>query len=105
MFICEIKPALDFFMNLSDLFNVYETINNWLGRLYLHPQYNPKLALTVFYLFGQLKDMLCGMKFHDNNRSKKFPELVLISTKRFHYSRLIQKWDKCFNVAGDYVGN
>jgi len=57
-------------------------------------------------LFSPLKEKLRGKKFNGNDGVKKNVLNWLRQDKDFlaaGINKLIKRWDKCINVAGDYV--
>jgi len=58
-------------------------------------------------LFGPLKEKLRGIKFNGNDNVKEnMLNWLRHQDKDFFVAginKLIKRWDKCINVAGDYV--
>jgi len=65
------------------------------------------LAPSDFHLFDPLKEKLRGKKFNGNNNVKEnVLNWLRHQDKNFFAagkSKLIKRWDKYINVAGDYV--
>ena len=78
------------------------------GReLLQHPPYSPHLAPSDFHLLGQQKECLGGIKF-DNNEDVQQHVLQFLwaADKDFYgagFSRLVDRWERCIELQGDYV--
>uniref|UniRef100_A0A0N5CDX6 Histone-lysine N-methyltransferase SETMAR n=1 Tax=Strongyloides papillosus TaxID=174720 RepID=A0A0N5CDX6_STREA len=72
-----------------------------------HPPYSSDFAPSDFYLFGPLKDSLRGVKFNNNGEIKEEIQKWLRSEDKNFFAtgirKLVERWDKCINVADDYV--
>lgn len=73
----------------------------------LHLLYSPDLVPADFHGFGPLKEALSGKTFQNNEDVKNFmgkwlkqqdKDFFIVGTKK-----LVNSWDKCINVGGDYV--
>lgn len=65
------------------------------------------LAPFDFHLFSPLKEFLRGTKFEDNKAIKKVVhEWLRQQGKEFFTTgirKLVEQWDKCLNVGGNYI--
>lgn len=72
-----------------------------------HPAYSPDLAPSDYYLFRNLKSHLRGHRFADDESLKANVEAWFEGQdKDFYYqgiNSLAEKWQKCIDVAGDYI--
>jgi histone-lysine N-methyltransferase SETMAR len=68
-----------------------------------HPPYSPDLAPSDFYLFGALKDAICGKRFGSDDEVAEdvavSAGLILVKT---WIHALVSRWRKAVAV-GDYV--
>jgi histone-lysine N-methyltransferase SETMAR len=72
-----------------------------------HPLYSPDLAPSDFRLFGPLKRHLSVEHFPDDEAvEREVTAWFRQQPKEFYvagFQGLVKRWDKCFNVQGDYV--
>lgn len=84
-----------------------ETIHKMGWEILHHPPYSPDLAPSDFHLFGPLKEALRGKKFGNNEDVKNFVGKWLKQQDKDFFAagikKLVNRWDKCINVGGDYV--
>jgi histone-lysine N-methyltransferase SETMAR len=80
---------------------------NYSGNFFKHPPYRPDLAPSDYYLFGPLKNHLCGKRFADDEEAEMEVQKWLRQLSKDFYAvgfeALIKRWDKCTNVGGKYV--
>ena len=76
-------------------------------EIFDHPPYNPDLAPSDFHLFTKLKDFLGGTRFGSDEELKKTVNTWLNELAAEEYNtgilKLVNRYDKCLNVGGDYV--
>ena len=72
-----------------------------------HPPYSPDLALSDFHVFRPLKEFLGGHHFSIDDEVKQAVLGWFSHTDTSFYAEafqaLVKCWDKCINVAGEYV--
>jgi len=72
-----------------------------------HPPYSLDLALSDFHLFGPLKEFLGGQHFSTDDEVKQAVLGWFSHTDKSFYANsfqaLVKHWDKCINVAGEYI--
>ena len=72
-----------------------------------HPPYSPDLAPSGFHLFEPLKEFLGGQHFSTDDEVKQAVLGWFSRTDKSFYAEafqaLVKCWDKCINVAGEYV--
>ncbi|KAK7862353.1 hypothetical protein R5R35_006926 [Gryllus longicercus] len=82
------------------------TISKLKWDLLPHPPYSPDLAPSDFYLFGQLKSHLQGMRFADNDAViHSVREWICRQPKDFYEKdirMLPGRWKKCIESGGKY---
>ncbi|GBN41322.1 hypothetical protein AVEN_93684-1, partial [Araneus ventricosus] len=75
--------------------------------LFDHPPYSPDLAPSDFHLFLKLKEFLGGKRFGSNEELENAVTTWLNELAIEEYDmgilQLVDKYDKCLNVGGDYV--
>jgi len=58
-------------------------------------------------LFGPLKESLGGVKFENNEDAQQHVlQLLRAADKDFYaagFSRLVERWERCTELQGDYV--
>jgi len=73
-----------------------------------HPSYSPDLAPSDFHLFLHLKSFLACRRFYDDNKVKESVTMCFASHAASFYDEgiqnLVQRYDKCLNNGGNYVG-
>ncbi|KAJ4434601.1 hypothetical protein ANN_23163 [Periplaneta americana] len=78
-------------------------------EIFDHPPYSPDLAPSDFHLFTKLKDFLGGTRFGSDEELKKTVNTWLNELAAEEYNtgilKLVNRYDKCLNVGGDYVEN
>ncbi|KAJ4442184.1 hypothetical protein ANN_12050 [Periplaneta americana] len=84
--------------------------NCWINsvwEIFDHPPYSPDLAPSDFHLFTKLKDFLGGTRFGSDEELKKTVNTWLNELAAEEYNtgilKLVNRYDKCLNVGGDYV--
>lgn len=84
-----------------------ETVQKLKFEVLQHPAYSPDLAPSDYHLFGPLKDNLRGRHFGTTNELKEAVHDFLHNQPKSFYSsgieKLINRWTKCIDNAGDYV--
>jgi hypothetical protein len=72
-----------------------------------HPSYSPDLAPSGFYLFGPLKDALCGTRFENDKSVIRAVRTWLREQETSWYREglhaLVSRWRKAVDVDGDYM--
>jgi len=72
-----------------------------------HPPYSPDLAPSDFYLFGPIKEVLCGHNSPSNDTTTAVVKQWVTSTGadifEFSMQALVHSWWKCIPIGGDYV--
>lgn len=72
-----------------------------------HPPYSPDLAPSDYHLFTKMKAELAGERFTSDEEVKeavtKWTKEVAASFYEEGISKLISRYTKCIDVAGDYV--
>jgi len=78
-------------------------------ELLQHPPYSLDLAPTDFHLFGPLKESLGGIiKFeNDEDVQQHVIQFLRAADKHFYavcsFSQLIERWERCIELHGDYL--
>ena len=76
-------------------------------ELLQHPPYSLDLAPSDFHLFGPLKESLGGIKFENNEAVQRHVlQFLRAADKDFYaagFSRLVERWQDCIELQGDYV--
>ena len=72
-----------------------------------HPAYTPDLILSDYYLFRNLKCHLRGTRFADNESFEAVVKAWFEGHGREFFFQGVnssaEKWQKCNDVAGDYI--
>ncbi|GBM15065.1 hypothetical protein AVEN_150084-1 [Araneus ventricosus] len=75
--------------------------------IFEHPPYSPDLAPSDFHLFLNLKEFLGGKRFGSDAEFEKAVTTWLNELAAEEYDigilKLVDKYDKCLNVGGDYI--
>ncbi|GBN55273.1 hypothetical protein AVEN_227281-1, partial [Araneus ventricosus] len=73
-----------------------------------HPPYSPDLAPSDFHLFLKLKEFLGGKRFGSDEELRNAMATWFNELAAEEYGmgilKLVERYDKCLNVGGDYVG-
>ncbi|KAJ4446928.1 hypothetical protein ANN_13629 [Periplaneta americana] len=84
-----------------------ELLDQFGWEIFDHPPYSPDLAPSDFQLFTKLKDFLGGTRFGSDEELKKTVNTWLNELAAEEYNtgilKLVNRYDKCLNVGGDYV--
>ncbi|KAJ4426673.1 hypothetical protein ANN_26471 [Periplaneta americana] len=84
-----------------------ELLDQFGWEIFDHPPYSPELAPSDFHLFTKLKDFLGGTRFGSDEELKKTVNTWLNELAAEEYNtgilKLVNRYDKCLNVGGDYV--
>ena len=84
-----------------------ETINKLGFEVLEHPAYSPDLAPSNYHLFVPLKDALRGRKFSSDESVQKAVHQWLCDQPKTFFSdgiyKLVDRWNKCIEMGGDYV--
>ncbi|GBM94083.1 hypothetical protein AVEN_135185-1 [Araneus ventricosus] len=92
---------------LSDVVLVDQTDEKSGLSVLQHPPYSPDLAPSEFNLFGPLKQHLGVKHFADDDDVQHEGLLWMRQELKAFYAAgigaLIERWDKCINIGGDYV--
>ena len=71
-----------------------------------HPPNRPDLSPCYFHTFGDLKNDICGYRFHSGEEVQEWMRLWIhqqpISFYKTGIDRLVLQWDKCINTIGNY---
>ena len=71
-----------------------------------HPLYSPDLAPGDFHLFPKLKEHLKGQHFSYDEEVKSAVRKWFQKENNFfkdRFQKLVQHWQKCIEVRGDFV--
>ena len=72
-----------------------------------HPPYSLDLAPSDFHVFGPLKEFHEVQHFSTDDEVKQAVVGWFSCTDKSFYAKafqaLVKRWDKCINVAGEYV--
>ena len=86
---------------------VLDTIHDLRWSRLNHPAYSPDLAPSDFRVFPDLKKTLKGIKFEDDDVLKSAVFDWLDGQPKSYWEKTIsearERWQKCFNLGGDYV--
>ncbi|GBN55081.1 hypothetical protein AVEN_148992-1 [Araneus ventricosus] len=78
-----------------------------IAPLFDHPPYSPDLAPSDFHLFLKLKEFLGGKRFGSDEELENAVTTWLNELEAEEYGmgilKLVDRYDKCLNVGGDYV--
>ncbi|KAJ4425610.1 hypothetical protein ANN_27806 [Periplaneta americana] len=84
-----------------------ELLDHFGWEIFDHPPYSPDLAPSDFHLLTKLKDFLGGTHFGSDEELKKTVNTWLNELAAEEYNtgilKLVNRYDKCLNVGGDYV--
>ncbi|KAJ4433849.1 hypothetical protein ANN_16161 [Periplaneta americana] len=84
-----------------------ELLDQFGWEIFDYSPYSPDLAPSDFHLFTKLKDFLGGMRFGSDEELKKTVNTWLNELAAEEYNmgilKLVNRYDKCLNVGGDYV--
>ena len=81
-----------------------ETVEEMGWELLLHPPYSPDLHTSDFHLFGPLKESLKGVKFENyEDVQQQFLRAADKDLYAAGFSRLVERWERCIELQGDYV--
>ncbi|GBL96194.1 hypothetical protein AVEN_118740-1 [Araneus ventricosus] len=84
-----------------------ELLDQFGQKIFDHPPYSPDLAPSDFHLFLKLKEFLGGKRFGSDEESEKAVTTCLNELAAEEYDlgilKLVDRYDKCLNVGGDYV--
>jgi histone-lysine N-methyltransferase SETMAR len=74
-----------------------------------HAPYSPDRVPSDYHVFGPLKNFLAGQRFiSDGDADTPDRRWFRAQTTEFYnsgVSKLVMRWDKCLNRAGDCVAN
>ena len=72
-----------------------------------HPAYSPDLAPSDYYLFPNLKKFLAGKRFTSNDEAIAAVNGYFANLPESHFNDGIEllkkRWNKCFEVSGDFI--
>jgi len=84
-----------------------EKIRDFGWELFDHPPYSPDLAPSDYFLFLHLKQWLGGQRFDEDEELKTAVDNWFNSQAANFYAeglkKLVQRYEKCLEVNGDYV--
>jgi [histone H3]-lysine36 N-dimethyltransferase SETMAR len=84
-----------------------EKIQDFRWELFNHPPYSPDLAPSDYFLFLHFKRWLGGQRFENDKEIKNAVENWFNSQAVSFYAeglrKLVQRYEKCLEVNGDYV--
>jgi hypothetical protein len=86
--------------------NTNEPLQNFKWEVPEHPPYKPHLASSDFHLLGPLKHHLSAEHIPDEAAEREVTTWFQQQPKEFYasgFQGLLQQWDKCLTVQGDYV--
>jgi hypothetical protein len=73
----------------------------------LHPAFSPDLALSDFYLFGKLKNVMKGYAFRNENKLSLGIMSEVSKISREELEAIFDEWllrlNWCININGEYV--
>ena len=84
-----------------------ETINHLGFEVLEHPAYSLDLAPSDYHLFGLLKNALRGRQFSTDKEVREAVYKWLRDQPKTFLEgirKLVDRWTKCFEKEGDYVG-
>ncbi|KAJ4434124.1 hypothetical protein ANN_16444 [Periplaneta americana] len=84
-----------------------ELLDQFGWEIFDHSPYSPDLAPSDFHLFTKLKDFLGGTRFGSDEELKKTVNTWLneLAAEECNTEilKLVNRYDKCLNVGGDYI--
>jgi histone-lysine N-methyltransferase SETMAR len=84
-----------------------QTVQQLGFELLPHPPYSPHLAPSDYHIFGPLKETLCGHRFGSHGDVQQAVQMWLLEqSKSFFFEgmkKLVEQYQKCIIVQGDYV--
>ena len=85
--------------------NALMKLFNW--EIFDHPPYSPDLAPSDYHLFSKMKVWLATQRFHTNEELMDGIKTWLHNLVAPFYDeglqKLVQRYDKCLNVDGNYM--
>jgi len=92
---------------LTQVYELTRQSPNLVGLCSSTPPYSPDLVLSVFHLFGPLKDTLHGTRFEDDDSLIRAVKTWLHEQETSWYREgmraFVSRWRKAVDVHGDYV--
>ncbi|GBL79037.1 hypothetical protein AVEN_48988-1 [Araneus ventricosus] len=86
-----------------------ELLDKFGWEIFDHPPYSPVFAPSDFHLFLKLKEFLGGKCFGSDEELENAVTTWLNELAAEEYDmkilKLVDRYDKCLNVGGDYVEN
>jgi histone-lysine N-methyltransferase SETMAR len=84
-----------------------QTVQRLGFELLPHPPYSPNLAPSDYHIFGPLKETLCSHRFGSHGDVQQAVQTRLREQpKSFFFEgikKLVERYQKCIIVWGDYV--
>ncbi|GBM70796.1 hypothetical protein AVEN_127342-1 [Araneus ventricosus] len=84
-----------------------ELLDQFRWEIFDHPPYSPDLPPSDFHLFLKLKEFLGGKRFGSDEEIENAVNTWLneLATEEYNMEilKLVDRYDKCLNVGGDYV--
>jgi len=84
-----------------------ETVQQLGFELLQHPPYSPDLAPSDYHIFGPLKEALRGRRFASDEEVKEAVHTWLREQPKSFFSagiqKLVERYNKCIVLQGDYV--
>jgi histone-lysine N-methyltransferase SETMAR len=68
-----------------------------------HAPYSPNLVPSNFHFFPTLKRTLEGCRFTTNEDAEAAVRTEDTDFYQQGFLKLVERWDKCINVSGNYV--
>ncbi|GBM29672.1 hypothetical protein AVEN_203583-1 [Araneus ventricosus] len=99
--------------SLSQVFTAFKQktaralLDQFCGEIFGHPPYSPDLNYSDFHLYLKLKEFLGGKHFGSDEELENAVTTWLNELVAVKYNmgilKLVNGYDKCVNVGGDYV--
>jgi hypothetical protein len=87
--------------------DVQNLVQLWSWEVLAHPLYSPDLALCDYWLFSLVKECLQGKRFESEDVINTAVTASLKRPSKHEYraaiDRLLCRWEKCVDSAGDYI--
>lgn len=84
-----------------------ELLQKFKWEVWEHPPYSPDLSPCDFHVFGPMKNELAKERYNSDEEVKYATNDWCLQTGREFFkqgiSKLVQRYEKCRNLCGDYV--